>query len=150
MVRDVMTRDVVAVRPDTPFRDVVDVLAENNLSAVPVVDRDGIVIGLVSEAHVLVRLRAVVRRHSSRWLPSGRDRLARAKASAGTAGDVMSTRLLTARPDTWVVAAAERMAHEQVRQLVVVDGHDRLLGIVSRHDLLKALEESTYPKEVRG
>jgi len=138
MVRDVMTKDVVTVRLDTPFRDVLDVLAENNVSAVPVVDRGGLVVGIVTDTDVLANLRSAVRRHSPRWLPSGRNRLARAKASVGAARDVMSTRLVTALPDTWLVAAAERMDQEGVHQLVVVDAEGRLRGIVSRHDLLKA------------
>jgi CBS domain-containing protein len=140
MVRDVMTRDVVAVRPDTPFGDIVDTLAENQISAVPVVDRGGLVVGVVSEADVLSKLRPAVRRHSSRWLPSGRDRLARAKASVGSARDVMSTNLVTALPDTWVVVAAQRMDRAGVRRLVVVDELGRIRGILSRHDLLKVLQ----------
>jgi len=137
MVRDVMTRDVVTVQRDTPLREIVELLERHRVSAVPVVDRRGFVQGLVSEADLLPKLRLGAGRHGTRWLLGSRRRTARAKAMGTVAGDLMSTTLVTARPNTWVVAAAQRMDRAGVRRLVVVDDLGKLQGIVSRHDLLK-------------
>ena len=135
-VRDVMTRDVVTVRPDTPFAEIVELLEHHRISAVPVVDRGGVVVGLVSEADLMPKLRLGASRHGTRWLVGSRVRSARAKAAGTVARDLMSTHLVTAMPNTWVVAAARRMDDAGVRRLVVVDDLGRLEGIVSRHDLL--------------
>lgn len=137
MVRDVMTKDVVSVRPDTPFRAVVDLLEQHRISAVPVVNHLGFVLGLVSEADLLPKLTRSAGRHDSRWLLGSRRRAARAKATGTVAGDVMTTNLVTATANLSVVAAAERMQRAGVRRLVVTDGPGRLAGIVSRGDLLK-------------
>jgi CBS-domain-containing membrane protein len=135
-VREVMTRDVVSVRPDTPFREIVALLDRHRISAVPVVDRAGVVVGVVSEADLLPKLRLGAVRHDVRWLGRGHNRTARAKAGGTVARDLMSTRVVTALPNTWVVAAARRMDAAGVRRLVVVDDLGRLQGILSRHDLL--------------
>ncbi len=135
-VREVMTKDVVSVRPDTPFREIVALLDKHRISAVPVVDRGGVVVGVVSEADLLPKLRFGAVRHETRWMPGRRRRTARAKAGGTVARDLMSPTVVTALPNTWVVAAARRMDAAGVRRLVVVDDLGRLQGIVSRHDLL--------------
>src|SRR5579859_1323171 len=135
-VRELMTKDVVSVRPDTPFREIVALLDSHRISAVPVVDRAGVVVGVVSEADLLPKLRLGAARHDVRWLGRAHDRMARAKADGTVARDLMSTPVVTALPNTWVVAAARRMDAARVRRLVVVDDLGRLQGILSRHDLL--------------
>lgn len=137
MVRDVMTRDVVSVRPDTPFLEIVDLMAEHGIGMVPVLDRGQVVVGVVSEADLMAKLRLGV--HPVRRWPGHRDQ-ARAKAGGTVARDVMSTRLATAMPSTWVVAAARRLAEARVRHLVVTDDLGRLVGVVSRRDLLKVFQ----------
>jgi CBS domain-containing protein len=137
MVRDVMTRDVVWVRPDTPFLEIVDLMENHGIGMVPVLDRGKVVVGVVSEADLMAKLRLGVR-PAGRW-PGHRD-TARAKATGTVARDLMSTRLATAMPNTWVVAAARRLAETGVRHLVVTDDLGRLLGVVSRRDLLKVFQ----------
>ncbi|RSM64257.1 hypothetical protein DMB66_20335 [Actinoplanes sp. ATCC 53533] len=135
-VDDVMTKDVVSVREDTPYRAVVDLLIGRRVSAVPVVDRAERVIGVVSEADLLHKVEAGGGAHpriSDAW----RRRGDRAKAGGRTAADVMTSPVVTAEPSLSLAAAARRMQREHVKRLPVVDSFGHLIGIVTRSDLLK-------------
>ena len=132
---DVMTKDVVSVREDTPYRAVVDLLIGRRVSAVPVVDRAERVIGVVSEADLLHKVEAAGGTHpriSDAW----RRRGDRAKAGGRTAADVMTSPVVTAEPSL-SLAAARQMQREHVKRLPVVDSFGHLIGIVTRSDLLK-------------
>ena len=136
-VREVMTSEVVTVSEDASYREVVDHLVTNHISAVPVVDYLGHAVGVVSEADVLHRLRpagATKRRHLVR-----RDRDARRKETAATAEQLMTRPAMTITGDGSVVTAARRMARWHVRRLPVTDELGRVVGIVSRGDLLHAI-----------
>lgn len=135
-VEDVMTRDVVAVREDTPYRDVVELLIARRISAVPVVDRFDRVAGVVSEADLLLKVAAVDAPRSGP-LDVWRHRGDRAKSKGRTAGDVMSSPAVTALPSLSISAAARTMHDSQVKRLPVVSDEDRLVGIVTRSDLLR-------------
>lgn len=136
-VRDVMSTDVVTARTDTPYRKIVDVLTERNISAVPVVDDFGRVLGVVSEADLLHKIEFVGQPHERRIFARSRHRSARAKADAGIAAELMTTPAITTHPETSLTAAAKTMNREQVKRLPVVDELGRLIGIVTRGDLLK-------------
>ncbi|MGW1362260.1 CBS domain-containing protein [Streptomyces chartreusis] len=135
-VAELMTRDVVRARRDTPFKEIVRLLTENDVTAVPVVDDRDHPIGVVSEADLL-------RKSADRSDPSGRAPVAhleareRAKAEGARAEELMSEPAVCARPDWNVVEAARLMETHHVKRLPVVDEADRLLGIVSRGDLLR-------------
>jgi len=135
-VDDVMTTDVVSVREDTPYHDVVNVLIGRRVSAVPVVDRFHHVVGVVSEADLLHKVEADGQA-KPRIFESPRRRNERAKAGGRTAGDVMTSPALCVSPSVAVAAAARRMHQEQVKRLPVEDDLGRLVGIVTRSDLLK-------------
>jgi CBS domain-containing protein len=131
-VADVMTREVVRVAPETGFRGILALLAEFHITAVPVVDGDDRPIGIVSEAD-LMRVQA------AQDDPSG---LLAAPAAGGgreaaTAGELMTSPAICTSPGTSVVAAARLMNRHQVKRLPVVDGNGRLVGMVSRSDLLR-------------
>jgi CBS-domain-containing membrane protein len=132
-VDDVMTKDVVAVREDTPYRDVVNLLISRRVSAVPVVDRSDRVVGVVSEADLLHK----VERRRPRIIETWRFRRDHAKAAGRVARDVMSAPPVTVLPSLSVAAAARRMRRENVKRLPVEDELGRLVGIVTRSDLLK-------------
>jgi CBS domain-containing protein len=134
-VDDVMTRNVVSVRADAPYRKVVDLLIDFRISAVPVVARDGEVIGVVSEADPVHKVEAAG--EQPRLFSSLRRRGHRAKAAARTAADAMTSPAVTVRPSLSLAAAARRMNDENVKRLPVVDDDGRLVGIVTRGDLLK-------------
>jgi CBS domain-containing protein len=119
LARDVMTADVVSVAPDTTVRSVCNLMREHEIGAVPIIDVGGHVLGLVTDRDVVIR--AVATRRDI-------DRV--------QAGDIMSVGIECARPDTPVAGLAEKMARYRVRRIPVVDGDERLVGIVSRDDLI--------------
>jgi CBS domain-containing protein len=137
LVRDVMTTEVVAVQPRTPFREIVDRLAEHRISAAPVLDADGRVLGVVTEADLLLKQEHPDLELNVPLVWSRRRRLEREKAAAVVAGKLMTAPAVTVLPTATVTEAARRMHAAGVKRLPVVDEAGRLVGIVSRADLLK-------------
>ncbi|WP_354638293.1 CBS domain-containing protein [Kitasatospora camelliae] len=135
-VHDVMTQEVVTAHPDTPFKEIAALFHRNDITALPVVDDQRRPVGMVSEAD-LIRKEAVLPdpegRSPGRWLDA-RDR---ARAEAETAGGLMTTPVVTARAGWSVPEAARQMDRHNVKRLPVVDEVGRLVGIVSRRDLLQ-------------
>ncbi|MFI7300987.1 CBS domain-containing protein [Streptomyces sp. NPDC050121] len=135
LVEDLMTTAVVSVRRDMGFKDIAQHLAEHDITAVPVVDDQGRPVGVVSEADLL-------RKQESQVDPGGHLTTAhllpaeRAKALALTAEGLMTSPAVTARPQWSVVEAARAMARHHVKRLPVVDDAGRLVGLVSRGDLV--------------
>lgn len=134
-VSDVMTRTVVAVKRGARFKEIVSTMAQWKVSAVPVLEDEGRVIGVVSEADLLPKEEF---RDSSPSRFEQRRRLEDlAKAGAVTAEELMSTPPVTVRPDTPLPQAARTMAVHRLKRLPVTDEEGGLQGIVSRSDLLK-------------
>lgn len=137
LVRDVMTRDVLSVTLGTSYREIVDALVDRKVSAAPVVDDDGRVVGVVSEADLLHKVEFVGDEQHRRIFERPSRRFARDKAHAVVAEDLMTSPAITVRPEMSVVAAARRLEAERVKRLPVVDADGRLVGLVSRRDLLR-------------
>ncbi|PBC75896.1 BON domain-containing protein [Streptomyces sp. TLI_235] len=135
-IHDVMTREVVSARPDTSFKEIVALFHRNDITAVPILDDEDRPIGMVSEAD-LIRKEAVLPdpdgHTPGRWLAQGD----RARAEAETAGGLMTRPAVTARAGWSVPEAARQMDKHRVKRLPVVDEAGRLIGIVSRRDLLQ-------------
>jgi CBS domain-containing protein len=144
-VRDLMTPDVVTVRPTTPIKDVAMLLVEHRISGMPVVDDDGRVVGVVSEGDLLFKERdanSVERRPLARIFgDSSETRAELAKALALTAGDAMTAPAITIHADALVAEAASTMTRHHVNRLPVVDGEE-LVGVVSRADIVRAIVRS--------
>jgi CBS-domain-containing membrane protein len=135
-VNDVMTQAVVSVNKAASYRDVVDLLIEHRFSAVPVVDVVNHVVGVVSEADLLRKIEyAGV--EEPRFFDSRRRRGERRKATARTVADLMTSPAVVVLSGTSIAAAARLMDREDVKRLPVTDDLGRLIGIVSRGDLLK-------------
>jgi CBS domain-containing protein len=134
-VSDVMTPDVVSARPETPYRDVVDLLISRRINAVPVIDEDRRVIGVVSESDLLRKIE-FVGEDEPRWFERRR-REHHHKAAARTAGELMTAPAVTLSPAAGIRAAARVLDEAGVKQLPIVDYLGRLVGIVTRSDLLK-------------
>ena len=142
-VEELMSRDVISVAPDTSLKDVAALLVERGISGVPVIDRDRAVVGVVSEADILIKERGSVARHGRLlgWLLEGGtaddDKLA-----ARTAGEAMTAPALTVGSRAPVAAAARLMTEKGIKRLPVVNSKDVLVGIVTRSDLVKAFARS--------
>jgi CBS domain-containing protein len=135
-VGDVMTREVITVEEQTGFREIADLLVNRSISAVPVVDATGKVVGLVSEADLLPKLE-YTDRLPHHPLALRRTRAAQHKADSNRAVDLMTAPAVTVSPDVSVSRAARMLEAARVKRLPVVDEHGRLLGIVSRRDLVR-------------
>ncbi|MDR6975982.1 CBS domain-containing protein [Streptomyces sp. 3330] len=149
IVSDVMTQTVVAVGRDAQFKEIVRTMEQWSVSAIPVLEGEGRVIGVVSEADLLPKEEF---RDSDPSLFDQRGRLSDvAKAGAATAGDLMSTPAVTVRPGATLAQAARIMAVRHVKRLPVVDDVGILQGIVSRADLLKVFlrSDEDIEEEVR-
>jgi len=136
-VRSVMTADVVTVTEQAPFVELVRLLAVHKVSALPVVDGDGRVVGIVSEADLLRKEEYQDEQEGPHLLEGRSRRIARAKAAGHTAADVMSAPVVTVSPEETVPVAARLLARHGIKRLPVVDEAGRLVGIVSRADLLR-------------
>jgi CBS-domain-containing membrane protein len=143
-VGDVMTEEVVTLRPDTPFHEAATLLDANDIASAPVVDDNGAPVGVVSASDVL--------RHET-GMPdpqgqAGNDERAWGKARARAAGALMTSPVFTARVDWTIPRAARELRRRHVKQLPVVGDDGLLTGIVSRSDLLDAFIRSDV--EIRG
>ncbi|MER5184002.1 CBS domain-containing protein [Streptomyces sp. NPDC002896] len=135
-VSEVMTRDVVTVRPDTSFKEITSVLCTHGISAVPVADASGAPVGLVSEADLLRKQVELPDRPGRRSAQPGWA-YEKAKSRAENAAGLMTTPVVTARADWPIAEAARAMERHRVKRLLVVDEADRIIGVVSRPDLLR-------------
>jgi CBS domain-containing protein len=140
--RDLMTRAVVTIPPDMPVMDIVQLLADRGISAVPVTQVDGTLLGLVSLAELTTRLSASGTDHPSwlRRLFADPARLADryARAHGFIAEEVMTTDIVTVRPDAPASVIASTLDRKGIRR-VLVTTEGRLQGVVTRSDLLRAV-----------
>lgn len=134
LVKDVMTTDVAAVRETAAYKDIIAVMCERHVSALPVLDSADHLVGVVSEADLL--LKEVGLEALTGYAVSTGRRGERAKAAGVTAADLMTTPAVTIGPGESVTAAARRMHERRVKRLPVLDQAGRLAGIVSRVDVL--------------
>lgn len=138
-VKDLMTRDVVSVRPDTDIQEAARRLSGLRISGMPVVDDDNKVIGVISEADILSlagvtrghRFKDVLKHLLGEPLP--------ARKSGDRVGDLMNTPAITTGPERDVRDVASVLDARRIKRLPVVDAEGRLLGIISRADIVRAM-----------
>ncbi|RVU22746.1 CBS domain-containing protein [Streptomyces antnestii] len=136
-VFEVMTHNVITATPATPFKEIARLFADHDVTAVPVVDEDRRPLGVVSEADLLratADLPDLEGRGAGVRPPAQEER---GPTGAETAAGLMSTPALVARPNWNIVETARTMHREGVKRLPVIDESGRLVGIVSRSDLLR-------------
>ena len=148
MVKDIMKTDVIKAGPDTTVAELADLLAEHKISGVPVVDGKNRVIGVVSEADVIMQDADLHFPHyiqlleSIIYLESVRKFKERYRKAFGTkVTDIMSQDVVTISPDASVRDAATLMADRGVNRLPVTEER-HLVGIVTRGDIVRAIAES--------
>ena len=141
---DVMTRDIISVRPNDTLRHAAQIMLDRAVSGLPVVDAEGRVVGVVSERDLIPLDDAAEKR--ARWwldiLAEGEelapDFLAAINGMNRSVAKVMRTDLITVSEHTPLREVAEVIARQNIRRvLVITDG--KLVGIVARRDLVKAL-----------
>ena len=133
-VGDVMTTSVVAVRQDASFKEMAAMLRSRRISAFPVIDDAGRVVGVVSEGDLLVK--EAVNADGTSLLAALRHVREDDKVAGITAGDLMTAPAVTVGPDAPVEQAARLMYDRRVKRLPVVNTAGRLVGIISRVDVL--------------
>jgi len=143
LARDLMTSNLITVPPDMPVTAIARLLSEKSISSVPVVDTEGKLLGIVTEADLLRRVAGAedpVRSWIRRLLRGDADdeALRYARTHGQTAADIMTTELITARPEDRSSQCAHLMEQRRIKRLPVVDEKGRLVGMVSRADLLFA------------
>ena len=141
IVKDVMTKEVVVAGRDTPYKEIVELMHEHRVTALPVIDAQGRPIGIVSEADLLLKEELGPEATAAR--PQGTHRQGqRAKAAGRTAAELMTTPVVTVGPDELLPGAARLMHRHGVKRLPVVAEDGRVIGIVSRADLLRVFLRS--------
>lgn len=135
-VGNLMTKSVVTVREDATFRELVQLMHECRVSALPVVDLAGVIVGVVSEADLLVKEDPDVL--VPRFFDRRVRRIERGKAVAVIARDLMTAPAVTVSVDAEVPDAAHLMRERDVKRLFVTDAAGEVVGVVSRADLLLA------------
>ena len=150
-VRDVMTPEVVTVGEQASFKEIAATMAERRVSALPVLDDEGRVAGIVSEADLLLKEEFPEGPAGGRLFQGRRHRMERAKAAGDTAVELMTAPAITIGPDATVAEAARLLHRHQIKRLPVVDPAGPLLGIVSRADLLRVFlrSDADIAQEIR-
>ncbi|MDP2727492.1 MAG: CBS domain-containing protein [Dehalococcoidia bacterium] len=111
--RDIMSREIITVSPNTPFQGLVELLAGHHISGVPVVNEKGDLVGVATEADVMAR-------------------------SGATVGDIMTRQVLTVNEDTSIEDIGQILTRRGIRRVPVVRGQ-KVVGIVSREDVIRAM-----------
>jgi CBS domain-containing protein len=139
---DIMTVRVVTIAPDATVQSAAKLMLEHGVSALPVVDKNGTLVGIISEGDLIRRAETDTERKSSWWLTfvSGAEQLAHdfVKAHGTKVADVMTREVVVARPDTPLRDVARLLEDNRIKRVPVVEG-DLVIGIVSRANLLQAL-----------
>jgi len=134
-VTEVMSHPVITVDPDASIKEAARLLVRHGISALPVVDAGGALVGIVSEADLLpLETRPDPRSQATPIAPT-------AGSSPRTVSDVMTRRVVAVPPDTDVSQAARTMIEAEVKRVPVVD-RGRVIGIVSRRDMVKVIARS--------
>ncbi|MBD2120081.1 CBS domain-containing protein [Trichocoleus sp. FACHB-262] len=145
-VAEVMSRNPITVKPETPLQEVVQILAERRISGLPVVDQSDKLIGVVSEtdlmwqetgatppAYIMILDSVIYLENPSRY---ERDLH---KALGQTVGEVMSHDPVTTNPDQPLQEAARLMHERSIHRLPVLDATGQVIGILTRGDIVRAM-----------
>lgn len=142
---EVMTREVATVTPETPLKTIAEIMSRRRVSGLPVIDLQGKVVGIISDKDFLSNMGDGTARTFmdvvSECLSGGG--CVAAPVRAKHAEDIMNSPAITVDQDTSVMDAARILIEKSINRLPVVDGNGRLVGIVSRADVVR----SSWPGE---
>ena len=154
--REVMTSAVISAKADTPVRDIAQLLLQNHISAIPILDKSGTPIGMVSEGDLVGRDETQRDARRDWWLallaegePLSPDFLSGLRHPERVASDIMSSPVITVGEDTDTGEIARLLAAHRIKRVPVVrDG--QVVGIVSRENLLRALASEERRHDVKS
>jgi CBS domain-containing protein len=151
-IKDLMRTDVITVTPDTSLKDAAALLVEHRISGLPVVDEERTVVGVLSEADILVKEGGPSEREGLlSWVLGGDLPEHAAKLRARTVGEAMTSPPITISALRLAASAAREMVEQGINRLPVVDLHGTLVGIVTRADLVRAFvrTDAEIEREIR-
>ncbi len=148
-VTDVMSRDPIVVRTETPLKEAIQILAEKRISGIPVVDDVGKLVGIISETDLMWQETGVTPPAYIMFLdsviylqnPATYERELH-KALGQTVGEVMSKNPVTISPEKTVKEAAQLMHDRSIHRLPVIDSASQVVGILTRGDIVRAMAAS--------
>jgi CBS domain-containing protein len=150
--RDVMSSSVITVQPSTSVKEVAKIFLAQRISAVPVVDDHGKLVGIVSEGDLLHRAEAGTQRHRSWWLLALTNEKALAaeyvKAHARKVSDVMTQEVITATPETDLHEIATLLENHSIKRVPIVK-NGQIVGVVSRANLIQAVASDRKPLDMQ-
>lgn len=141
--RELMSTPVVTIHPEASLKDLAELMVAHQVSGVPVVDRGGVLMGVVSESDVMEKIEGAAAEEAEAGLPRLLTVLAKAldgssKPTARTVADLMTTRVVTAGPETTVQELVHLMITYDINRIPIVEA-GRLVGIVTRADILRTM-----------
>jgi CBS domain-containing protein len=150
--RDIMTRDVITVRPNTSVRDIASLMVEKHISGVPVLTDDDTMVGIISQSDLLHRAEVGTERKHKWWFRTFADSsaLARdyAKAHGLTAHDVMCRYVVSVRDDAELGDVADILDKHRIKRVPVMQ-QGRLVGLITRGDLVRALSQVQATRQAK-
>jgi len=151
-VKELMADNPIAIGPETPLKDVAAILVEHRISGLPVISEQRTVLGVVSEADILIKEQGPEPRRKglAGWLLTG-DLPERGKLAARKSGEAMTSPAITIGPNAHVAEAARVMTEHGIKRLPVVNAEGRLVGILTRSDLVRAFArpDEEIEREIR-
>lgn len=139
LVRDVMTKDPISVQKFENIIKVAHILADRGISGLPVVDKDHRVVGVVTQADILAMV-GMRKEHTFKdFLKHALGEPLPERKNGDVVADIMTTTVVTISPEVNIAKVAQIMDEKKIRRLPVVDGDKKLIGIISRADILKAV-----------
>ena len=153
LAKEIMTSAVITIHENATIREAVERMLSNGISGLPVVDEQGRLVGVLSESDLILHgsepqvphklLNAIVKllTHEEVELKSAHDALAveLAQVSQSTAGEFMTAPAYSVTPETPIETVAELITTHDINRVPVIDNQTRVIGIISRHDLLRGM-----------
>ena len=142
--KDIMTTNVITVKPETPIRELARIVVENKISGVPVVNDEGLIVGIVTEHDLIsqnkrLHIPTVIRLFDFFYIPNQKEIEHEIKSmSAATVGEICSKDVITVTEDAPLDEIATYIAEKKIHLIPVVrDG--KLIGIIGKYDIVRAI-----------
>lgn len=146
-IKEIMTKEVITVAPETKVREVASILGEKKIGGVPVIDKTGEIVGIITESDLFIKEKGIpfsvvkIPHLFNQWVEPRKLATIYHEIDTHKAGDVMSSPVVTISPEEEVGEAASLMFEHDISRLPVVE-NNRLVGIITRSDIIKLMAKS--------